>query len=37
MNSYERRLAHEQISKYDKLDSHSEGVEPKRFVVVDYK
>lgn len=37
MNSYERRLVHEQISKYDKLDSHSEGVEPKRFVVVDYK
>ena len=37
MNSYERRLAHEQIAKYDKLDSHSEGVEPKRFVVVDYK
>lgn len=37
MNSYERRLAHEQISKYDKLDSHSEGVEPKRYVVVDYK
>ena len=37
MHSYERRLAHEQIAKYDKLDSHSEGVEPKRFVVVDYK
>lgn len=36
MNSYERRLAHEQISKYDKLDSHSEGIEPKRYVVVDY-
>ena len=37
MNSYERRLAHEQISKYDKLDSHSEGIESKRYVVVDYK
>lgn len=37
MNSYERRLAHEQISKYDKLDSHSEGIEPKRYVVVEYK
>lgn len=37
MNSYERRLAHEQIAKYDKLDSHSEGIEPKRYVVVDYK
>ncbi|NVF11257.1 Jag N-terminal domain-containing protein [Anaerococcus sp. AGMB00486] len=37
MNSYERRLAHEQIGKYDKLDSHSEGEEPRRYVVVDYK
>lgn len=37
MNSYERRLAHEQIAKYDKLYSHSEGEEPKRYVVVDYK
>lgn len=37
MNSYERRLAHEQIAKYDKLDSHSEGIEPKRYVVVEYK
>lgn len=37
MNSYERRLAHEQIAKYDNLDSHSEGIEPKRYVVVDYK
>lgn len=35
MNSYERRLAHEQISKYDKLTSYSEGQEPNRFVVVD--
>lgn len=35
MNSYERRLAHEQISKYENLTSFSEGVEPKRYVVVD--
>lgn len=35
MNSYERRLAHEQISKYDKLTSYSEGQEPNRYVVVD--
>lgn len=37
MNSYERRLAHEQVAKYAMLDSHSEGQEPKRYVVVSYK
>lgn len=37
MNSYERRLAHKQVSKYDKLESHSEGTDPKRYVVVTYK
>lgn len=36
MNSYERRLAHEEISKYPNIASHSEGQEPKRYVVVDY-
>lgn len=36
MNSYERRLAHEEISKYPNVASHSEGQEPKRYVVVDY-
>ena len=36
MNSYERRLAHEEISKFDGVSSHSEGMEPKRYVVVDY-
>lgn len=36
MNSYERRLAHEEISKHPNVDSHSEGQEPKRYVVVDY-
>ncbi|WP_273359778.1 RNA-binding cell elongation regulator Jag/EloR [Anaerococcus octavius] len=36
MNSYERRLAHEEISKYQNVASHSEGVEPKRYVVVEY-
>lgn len=35
MNSYERRLAHEKISKYGDLTSYSEGLEPKRYVVVD--
>lgn len=37
MNSYERRLAHEQISKYKELTSYSEGQEPNRYVVVDFK
>lgn len=36
MNSYERRLAHEEISNYPNVASHSEGQEPKRYVVVDY-
>ena len=36
MNSYERRLAHEEISKYPNVSSHSEGTDPKRYVVVDY-
>lgn len=37
MNSYERRLAHEEISKFTNVSSHSEGIEPKRYVVVEYK
>ena len=36
MNSYKRRLAHEEISKYPNVSSHSEGQEPKRYVVVEY-
>lgn len=36
MNSYERRLAHEEINKYSNVSSHSEGMEPKRYVVVSY-
>lgn len=36
MNSYERRLAHEEISKHANVTSHSEGIEPKRYVVVSY-
>lgn len=36
MNSYERRLAHEEISKHENVTSHSEGIEPKRYVVVSY-
>lgn len=36
MNSYERRLAHEEISNFPNIKSHSEGQEPKRYVVVSY-
>lgn len=36
MNSYERRLAHEEIAKHQNVSSHSEGSEPRRYVVVDY-
>lgn len=36
MNSYERRLAHEEIGKHPNVESHSEGREPQRYVVVDY-
>ncbi|MDO5047112.1 MAG: RNA-binding cell elongation regulator Jag/EloR [Anaerococcus sp.] len=36
MNSYERRLAHEEIAKHKNVTSHSEGMEPRRYVVVDY-
>lgn len=36
MNSYERRLAHEEISKFPNVASHSEGQEPKRYVVVSF-
>lgn len=36
MNSYERRLAHEEISKHRNVTSHSEGREPQRYVVVDF-
>lgn len=36
MNSYERRLIHKEISKYDKLTSSSVGKDPKRYVVISY-
>ena len=36
MNAYERRRAHEEISKHRNVTSHSEGREPQRYVVVNY-
>lgn len=37
MNSYERRIAHNVLSKYDKLSSTSEGEEPNRHIVIKLK
>ncbi len=37
MNSYERRIVHNIINKYEQLKSISEGSEPNRYVVIQYK
>lgn len=37
MNSYERRIAHNVLSKFDKLTSTSEGEEPNRHIVIKIK
>ena len=37
MNSYERRVVHNVLTKFDKLTSASEGVEPNRHIVIKYK
>lgn len=34
MNSYERRLVHEEVSKIDGVNTVSEGEEPNRYVVI---
>lgn len=34
MNSYERRIVHNLISKYEELESKSEGSEPNRYIVI---
>ena len=34
MNSYERRLVHEEVSKIEGVHTVSEGVEPNRYVVI---
>lgn len=36
MNSFERRLVHETLSKHEKLKTISEGKEPNRYVVIKY-
>lgn len=37
MNSYERRIVHNALSKFDKISSESEGVEPHRHIIIKYK
>jgi spoIIIJ-associated protein len=37
MNSYERRIIHNTVGKFDKLKSESYGEEPQRYVVISYK
>lgn len=37
MNSYERRIVHNVLSKYDDISSNSEGEEPNRHIVVKLK
>lgn len=37
MNSYERRIVHNALSKFDYIETTSEGEEPNRYVVIKYK
>lgn len=37
MNSYERRVVHNILTKFDKIDSSSEGEEPNRHIVIKIK
>lgn len=37
MNSYERRIVHNVIGKFEELKSESFGVDPTRYVVISYK
>ena len=37
MNSYERRIVHNALSKFEYITSESEGEEPNRCVVIKYK
>lgn len=37
MNSFERRIIHSTLQEIPGLTTHSEGVEPKRYLVIDYQ
>ena len=36
MNAYERRIIHDEIGKFEHLSTHSEGIEPHRYLIVEY-
>lgn len=36
MNSFERRIIHEELSKTPHILTHSEGVEPNRYLIIEY-
>lgn len=37
MNAFERRIIHTELQNYSAVDTHSEGVEPRRYIVVTKK
>ena len=37
MNAYERKIIHNKLSTWRDVKTHSEGVEPKRYIVVEPK
>jgi len=37
MNSYERRIVHNALAKFEYIETSSEGEEPNRYVVIKYK
>ncbi len=37
MNSFERRIVHNTLNNFDNINTHSEGEEPNRHIVVEYK
>lgn len=36
MNSFERRIIHEELSKTEHILTHSEGVDPNRYLIIEY-
>ena len=36
MNSYERKVIHNALTGIEHIGTHSEGVEPNRYLVIDY-
>lgn len=37
MNSYQRRIVHNLVNKYDNLSSESVGIEPERYIIIKYE